>query len=419
MNEETVNTLNQNGAVTPEGVPAAPAPEAAPAVEAQPAQPAVEAPVAPAPEPAPVEAAPAPVAPAPEVAPAPVAQPVAPVAPAPEAQPVTELAPAPAEVIPTNQPVTELAPAPVAPAPEVASAPVAQPVAPVAPAPEAAPVAQPVAPVAQPVEAQAAVAPVAPVQPQVVAQPAGSIPVIGPAQVGEPSVKKNSNLGFILVVIVLVLAIVGLVVAFVLNQKKPNTNSNLKEQNTVEEKKDEPVPEPPQKEEEKPIKVSDASTVDVGDYQLGLPNGYMLYLIKEQVTVLVDKTNKVEVQLDVISNASLSDANNQVETIKTTLANNGLTVLDAKTGEINGKDWLVISFNDSQGSGIYGVTDIGGQDALEIMSFSYADKTYEAIIGDFTNSINSASKTGTRFAEAEPVFHYDKVKNFDKTLIEE
>lgn len=143
---------------------------------------------------------------------------VAPVATEPVVTPITEPAVAPAEPI---APVTPVEATPVTPVEPVPAAPVAEPVA---------------EPVVQPV---AQVAPVAePVTPEPTPTPA---PAPVPAAIGEtpvapmaPAPKKNSNVGFIIIVIVLGLVIIGLGIFIGIKLLGNSSDDTRTSQNVVE-----------------------------------------------------------------------------------------------------------------------------------------------------------------------------------------
>lgn len=131
---------------------------------------------------------------------------------------------------PVAEPVVPVTP--VEPVSEPVVQPVAEPVAPVTPVETVAPV-EPVAPVvsAAPVEP---VTPVAPVTPEPAPAP---VPVtIGETPVAPmaPAPKKNSNVGFIIIVIVLGLIIVGLGVFIAIKLLGNNTDNTRTSQNVVE-----------------------------------------------------------------------------------------------------------------------------------------------------------------------------------------
>ena len=404
MNEENVNNLNQN-VPTPEVVPAAPVEPAAP-VPAEPVP-------APAPaEPAPVEAAPAPAPAEPAPAPVEVAQPapVAPEAPAAPAEP----APAPVEAAPA--PVAEVAPAPVEAAPvEAAPAPVAEP-APVAPAPvEVAPAPVEVTPAA-PVEAapapaaEPAPAPVAPVQPAVQVTPAVQVqpPVANPVPVGgvpvvaPPPAPKKSNVGFIVIVIVLLLAIVGLVVAFVLNQNKDDKKEKGSG-TTVTDKPNNPGEEPV-------TPVAEGNTIEVEGYKIGYPSNYEV-MTEDGNKYLVDRPSQIAM-IPMVINCPYSDAVTQLPDIVAAFEQNGLIVEDSGTDSVSGKDWIFIKGHTTESNVYVIISQIGTLEVFEGIVYSYGTKDYKAVMNEFSSFIANAKKENASFANDQGTFVTPEARTF-------
>jgi len=378
MNEENANSMNQNVAAP---------------VQA-------EAPVQP------VEPAPAPVA---EVTPAaaPVAEtPVQPV------QPVAEVAPAaqPAQPVePAQAPVAEVAPA-AAPVAETPVQPV-QPVQPVEPAP--APIAPaPVQPVQQPVQ------PAVPVQPVPVQQPVGGVPVYAPEQP-----PKKSNVGFIVIVIVLVLAIIGLVVAFFLNNNKNNDTKKddvKTEEKQPEEKKEDPeTPETPEEPElNKPEPVANANVFKAGDYTVDVPTGFELYSYTNGVSILVDKTNKIEMRVLILPNVSVDVAISEKESIKNDLISAGAGVTTDETITIGTDKWLIFNISLQSVPGVMGIGNIGTADAVGVYIFSYGTKDAKTVLNEVAPTLAAGKKTGSSFADAKASYKIDSFKYFRKDIVE-
>ena len=183
-------------------------------------------------------------------------------APVQPAAPATPVAPtAPAEPVQPVQPVE-----PVAPVQPV------EPVQPVQPVQPAAPV-EPVAPVApvQPTPV-APVQPVAPVTPVAPAPEAAPINTMTSAPVA-PAQNKKSNIGFIIIVIVLSLAIIGLGI-FVASKLLGNNNSNGGNK-TVQNDTPSNDNNNNNDNNDTPTQVSDEDTFQIAGVTFTLPSGYI------------------------------------------------------------------------------------------------------------------------------------------------
>ena len=322
-----------------------------PEVAPQPAAPAAPAPAPEAP------AAPAvPVTPVPEAAPAPVEPAVAPVAPAPAA-PEQPAAPA----------------APVAPAVPVTPAPEAQP-APVAPAP----VAQPVAPV------QPAVAP-APA-----AQPLGSLQAsLNPAP-QEP--QKKSPL-FLIIVIVLVVAILGLG-AVVLSKTVFNKDSDTKETSKKNEKDNDKKEE---KDDDKKDKdVASGNTYKYNNFEFAIPEGYTASE-NDGFLTLINRTKKVQINARTVEGFTLDELILAKDELVSSYAAEGMLISKTEVNTFGGEKWLVLSGKlvDDGTEFTEGIVGLGSYHVFDTVLFNFGTKTDAEIWTEMSKMIQNATYKGS------------------------
>ncbi len=343
------NNVNQN--VAPEVNPTVAPVDATPATPAEvPVAPVAETPVAPVAE--------TPVAPVVDTPVAPVEVPVQPVAPAPEPQPMPagpEMDPnAQFSVQPTEQPVVQPAVQPGVP--------------PVAPDPAAQPVAQPV----------------------------------GDAVVTQP--KKKNNLPFILIVILLLAVIGGLAAFLIFNNVKSDDSSNNKTKTEEKNKKDD--------EKDIPQEIADRDKVTVGEYEMKIPVGYTLYGYESGATILIDKTNKVQLTLSAIAGASISTLEADPGALKSTIEQLGYTVSGVSATTVDNVKWFCATYSDPQGNNfMYIATDLGS-DAIEGYIYNAGAKSYTDIVKGVNEMLASAEKKGSSFAEKRNAYDSKKMDLF-------
>ena len=261
---------------------------------------------------------------------------------------------------------------------------------------------------------QPPVQPAVPVQPVPVQQPVGGVPVITPEQP-----PKKSNVGFIIIVLVLVIAIVGLVVAFFLNNNKGDDTKKDDVKTEEKQEKEEPVKEPEKEEPElnKPEEVANANKFKAGDYTLDVPNGFALYAYTNGMTILVDKTNKIEMRVLVLPNATVDLAINDKEEIKNELISAGATVSSDETAQIGNEKWLIFNIVNDSIPGVIGMGNIGTSDVVAVYVFSYATKAPKAVLTEVAPTFANAEKTGSSFADAKASYKVDSFKYFNKDLV--
>ncbi len=192
---------------------------------------------------------------------------------------------------------------------------------------------------------------------------------------------KKNNTTFIIIVAVLVVAIIGAVLYFVLGNKSET-----------------PAPTPTPSQDTTPAPVVNANTYTVNGYVVTVPEGYNAQVEGTVLTIAVP--GKYYVQLTFAKYANYSDFVGQVDELKNTLAAEGVTVTGGGEKSYGGKTWLTADGTMvAEGMTLYagyGVTECtNGVAAVSILT---NQSDLNEIFGVLNTIINGATPDTASFA---------------------